>query len=147
LKILASGFGTGYSPIAPGTAGSLLAYIILFFIPTRNFIYPVALIAFTLLAIYISDVAERVWEKDSRKIVIDEMAGAGFATALMPKIEWVFLVNFLMFRLLDIVKPPPANFFNKRAHGGGDVVLDDVAAGIYTNLLTWGIILLRGKLV
>jgi len=146
LKILASGFGTGYSPVAPGTAGSLLAYVILFFIPTKNLIYPVALIAFTLFAIYISGVAEKSWGTDSRKIVIDEMAGAGFAIAFIPKIEWVFIVNFLIFRLLDVVKPPPANFFNKRK-GGADVVLDDVTAGIYTNLLTWWIVVLKERLV
>jgi len=137
IKVAATGFGSGYAPIAPGTAGSLVG-IVLYLALTR-LPWPLQLVTIlflALLAVYVSGEAEKIFnKKDSSYIVIDEIVGQQFALFLVPpKILYVAL-GFFLFRLFDIVKPPPAAFCQAHLPGGWGVVMDDVAAGIYTNIL------------
>lgn len=74
-------------------------------------------------------------QKDSPKIVIDEVVGYLITMAFLPCTLTTLAAGFLFFRVFDIIKPPPAGAINRRMRGGVAVVLDDVAAGIYANIL------------
>jgi phosphatidylglycerophosphatase A len=152
VHFLATGGFTGYSPIAPGTVGSLACALLVWFLvpevssgssPLAMAVAVLSTLAFTALAIWSSDLAERVFGHDAHRIVIDEFAGFLFAVLLLPKSPLVFVVAFLLFRAMDIIKPFPA----RRAEalpGGTGVVMDDVVAGIYTNVLIRLMLLVRG---
>jgi phosphatidylglycerophosphatase A len=76
--------------------------------------------------------------KDSPRIVIDEIQGMVLAAFLLPQtVSWV-IAAFLLFRVLDILKPPPAGWCERRLPGGWGVMLDDTVAGLYANLLLLG---------
>ena len=134
--------GTGFSPLASGTVGTLGAipfYLALSRLPLP--LYLLTTLAFTLFACWVSGLAEVVFaEKDSGKIVIDEVAGY-LVTMIAVPLSWrSVLVGFILFRFFDIVKPQPARWFDRSLKNGYGVVLDDIAAGLYacaaTHLLT-----------
>lgn len=90
-------------------------------------------VALTLLAIYVSGETDRiVGEKDSRKGVIDEIPGYLIAMIGLPVTWRIIVAAFLLERVIDIAKVPPANWIEKKLPGGWGVVLDDVVAGLYT---------------
>jgi phosphatidylglycerophosphatase A len=92
--------------------------------------------AFLILACWISERAELLLgQKDSPKIVIDEVTGYLITMAFLPCTAPSIVGGFLFFRVLDIIKPPPANWINREMKGGWAVVLDDVVAGGYANIL------------
>jgi phosphatidylglycerophosphatase A len=125
--------GAGFSPFASGTVGTLAA-IPLYLVLVRLSLplYLLTVLAFTLFACWISGHAEDVFgEKDSGKIVIDEVAGY-LVTMIAVAPSWqAVLAGFFLFRLFDIVKPQPARWFDRSLKNGYGVVLDDIAAGIY----------------
>ena len=140
IKFLASGAYLGYLPIAPGTAGALLGVVIARWlcIPlwTRApAIFPLIFALAFVLACYVAGAAESIWgEHDSSHIVLDEVLGMIAALFLLPS-GWLWTVAaFALFRLFDILKPWPASSFD-RMSGGAGVMLDDLAAGIYANLV------------
>jgi phosphatidylglycerophosphatase A len=134
--LFATGFGVGHSPIAPGTLGTLIAipaYYFLSEIPSP--LYEITLIGFFFLSVWISENAETFFgKKDDRRIVIDEMIGFLITMLWVPKTISFIIIGFLLFRFFDIVKPPPIRII-ERARGGYGVVLDDVIAGIYGNIV------------
>jgi phosphatidylglycerophosphatase A len=134
--ILATGFGVGYSPIAPGTLGTLLAIPIYYFLSELSFpLYELTLITFFFLSSWISEKAENYFgKKDDPRIVIDEMMGFFIAMLWVTKTPFFILVGFILFRVFDIFKPFPIRRFEK-VRGGFGVVLDDVMAGIYANII------------
>jgi phosphatidylglycerophosphatase A len=140
ILFLATGAYSGYAPIASGTVGSLVA-IPLIFLSAQLFAFSVALhlVAIVLAitgACWVAGLADRVLEEhDSGKIVIDEIVGFLVAMAAMEVSLGRLIFAFFLFRLFDIVKPPPARFFDEKVPGGIGVVLDDVFAGLYTNLI------------
>lgn len=94
------------------------------------------LIAFTFLAFHVSEEGEKIYhEKDSSRIVIDEWAGFLWAMFLVSPTVPHVLVGVVLFRFFDIVKIFPANYFQNKLPGGYGVVMDDVAAGIYANVV------------
>ena len=129
----ATWFGTGMSPFAPGTAGTAGAipnYLILAQLPL--WLYLATLVPFIVLASWVSDAAQEIFgEQDPGKIVIDEVAGFLVTMAGVPCTLTTVLFGFFLFRFFDIVKIPPARFFDRRMKNGFGVVLDDVAAGVY----------------
>lgn len=133
--VLATGFGAGYVPRAPGTAGSAVG-VLLFLILSHlsPAAYLAATAAVTLAAIWIAAASEKAFgTKDPPQIVIDEIAGQLIALALLPP-DWRYvLAGFALFRFFDIVKPWPANKINRDMPGGAGIVLDDVVAGVYAN--------------
>ncbi len=140
VLFLATGAYTGYAPVAPGTVGSLLAIpIALFFYQASLFSTPLSVTLIALLiagACWVAGEAEKLFaEKDSGKIVIDEIVGFLAATFLLQPSVGGFLAAFLLFRLFDILKPFPAGYLERHLRGGLGVVLDDIVAGIYTNIL------------
>lgn len=89
----------------------------------------------TLLAVYASGEAERIFDrKDSPRIVIDEIVGLLWSLALVGPTVGRIVLAFFLFRIFDIVKPPPARWCQDRLPGGWGVVMDDVAAGIWANV-------------
>jgi len=143
VKFLATGAYLGYSPIAPGTAGAFGCGVLLWFAvpeitpaasPQTIAVLIVSVLAFFLLSLWVAGVSERHFGHDGSRIVIDEFCGYVFAVLLLPKTYLIYGAAFVLFRLLDILKPFPA----RRAEslpGGYGVVMDDVVAGVYTNLL------------
>lgn len=134
VKILASGLGSGYVPLAPGTAGSLLALIIWWLMPPFLWLRSFSLVLSLILGIWSATKAEKTWGHDNGKIVIDEIAGMWISLLFLPKTIPIYLMSFLLFRAMDIIKPLGArNIQNLK--GGWGVVADDVLAGIYANIL------------
>lgn len=138
ITLFSTGFYTGYFPIAPATFSTLTLGVALYLLISRfnSYIYGLITLIFFFSAIWLSDKSEKIFhKKDCSYIVIDELVGFLITMFLVP-FKWIYLVmGFLFFRFFDIIKPPPANIINKRRKGGLDVVLDDVIAGIYSNLL------------
>jgi phosphatidylglycerophosphatase A len=135
ILLLASGFGAGFSPFAPGTAGTLVAIPIeLLLSPIRSPVYELTLLTFFFFSSWIAERAQNHWQKkDDQRIVIDEIMGYLLTMLWIPKTLFFISVGFLLFRLLDIVKPFPCRQLEK-VRGGFGVVLDDVFAGIYANI-------------
>ena len=135
LIFIATGAYSGYSPVAPGTVGTLAA-IPLYLLLSRlsPLIYLAVLLLILPLSFLSAGAAEDIFgQKDSSFIVIDEMVGFLAAMFLVPS-GWVYLaVGFLLFRFFDIVKPFPANVAENLG-GGFGVVMDDVVAGLYSNI-------------
>ena len=134
---LATGFGVGYSPIAPGTMGTLIAIPVYYFLSNVSSpIYEITLIGFFFLSVWISENAETFFgRKDDPRIVIDEMIGFLITMLWIPKTIRFIIIGFFLFRLFDILKPFPIRRFEKRLKGGFGVVLDDVIAGVYANII------------
>ncbi len=133
----ATGFGVGYSPVAPGTLGTLIAIPVYYFlseIPSP--LYEITLVGFFFLSVWISENAEIFFgKKDDQRIVIDEIMGFLIAMLWIPKTIRFVIIGFFLFRFFDILKPFPIRRLEKRLKGGLGVVLDDVAAGVYANII------------
>jgi phosphatidylglycerophosphatase A len=134
---LATGFGVGYSPVAPGTLGTLIAIPVYYFlseIPSP--LNEITLIGFLFLSVWVSENAERLFgKKDDQRIVIDEIIGFLITMLWVPKTIRFVMIGFFLFRVFDILKPFPIRRLEKRFKGGFGVVLDDVAAGVYVNVV------------
>jgi phosphatidylglycerophosphatase A len=129
--VIATAFGAGYSPIAPGTAGSAVALLILWLVPFSQVGLVVFLVAVTLLGTWAAHVAEAAaGDKDPGIIVIDEVAGMTLSVLVLPLTVPVLLAGFVLFRVFDVVKPFPANRL-QALHGGVGVMIDDLIAGVY----------------
>lgn len=144
IVILATGFGAGYSPIAPGTLGTLLAIPIYYFLSEMSSpLYELTLITFFFLSSWISERAEKyLGKRDDPRIVIDEMMGFFITMLWVTKTPFSILVGFILFRFFDILKPFPIRRFEK-VRGGFGVVLDDVMAGIFANVILRFIMILH----
>src|SRR4051812_45683312 len=133
IIFLATGIYSGYFPVAPGTAGSLvgLVFIWIFFGPLWMGSPALCLFVFPLLfaaACWISDRAEKIFaEHDSSKIVLDEVLGMA-ATMFGNRLSFPYLMlGFLIFRVFDVIKPWPASWFDRKLRNGAGVMLDDLA--------------------
>jgi phosphatidylglycerophosphatase A len=138
IVLFSTGFYTGYFPFAPATFSTLtlgiIGYLLVSLLPPL--FYGMLTLIICAVAVWLSGRAEHIFqEKDCRRIVIDELAGFLVTMFLMPRGLVYLASGFILFRLFDIIKPPPANFFNQRKKGGLDVVLDDLIAGMYANLV------------
>jgi phosphatidylglycerophosphatase A len=132
----ASNFGLGYAPFASGTVGTL-AGIPVFYL-TAAWPWWLSAISFSALlcfSFWVSDAAGRIYGvADDGRIVIDELIGYLVTIAFLPWSWPAALLGFFWFRLFDIIKPPPASWFDRNLKHGVGVVLDDFAAGIYAAL-------------
>lgn len=133
---LATGFGAGYSKIAPGTAGTavgLVLFVPLSLLPARGQLAATVLV-FVLGLVASTHVARRISRKDPGIVVIDEIVGLWVSLLFLPLTPTLAALGFLLFRLLDMVKPFPARQFEALPEGLG-IMADDVMAGIYANLI------------
>ena len=137
VVFLATGFYIGNIPFAPGTFGSFVGLPFCFILAELKLTPAiVCTVLFILFAIWISDIAERLLKRtDPGCIVIDEIAGMMVALIGLPFNLATAVIGFIIFRILDILKPFPIRILDKRVSGGLGVVADDVAAGIFANLL------------
>ncbi len=139
-EILFTGFYSGYSPVAPGTAGTLVAlgvYLIIYYFagPAVMWVNMALVVLLAWPTILLCGRGEKFFKKkDPGEVVLDEMAGYWLALFAVP-FNWVAVfMAFLLFRLFDIVKPFPARQA-QYLEGGMGIVLDDYIAGAYTVLI------------
>jgi phosphatidylglycerophosphatase A len=140
ITFLATGFGSGLAPFAPGTMGTLVGVVIcLLCLPLPWPMRLLIVIALSALSIYVAGQAEIIYQKkDDQRIVIDEIIGIQ-VTMLPVAINVLHLcVGFVLFRIFDILKPFPINNL-QRLPGGWGVVIDDVAAGIYAAVILFAL--------
>ncbi|MBI9075392.1 MAG: phosphatidylglycerophosphatase A [Desulfatibacillum sp.] len=137
---LATGFYVGRIPVAPGTFGTLwgipLAWVVW---QAWVFSWPLALIlvaGFAVVSVPIADKAAKAMNaKDPGSIVIDEVAGYLVTMLAVPFSIKAAIAGFVLFRLFDILKPPPVSTLDKGLSGGLGIVADDLAAGIYAQVV------------
>jgi phosphatidylglycerophosphatase A len=137
---IATWFGCGYSPIAPGTAGSLGAIAVALVIDHFWHWPPIAYLIPTMIllapGIWAADVTER-WtnQKDPQLVVVDEVIGQWITLAGATTLNWKsWVIALVLFRLFDIWKPPPVRQL-ERLPGGLGIVADDAMAGVYGALV------------
>jgi len=143
-KFIGSGFYTGYSPYVSGTVGSLAALII-YLIPgfEQLFIIIPAIIIFMTYGIYIGNKFEVEYGKDPGQCTVDEVVGMWISLVAIPKSIGIIVSAFILWRILDIIKPPPARNF-ERLKGGLGIMIDDVISGIYTLIIMHLVVYLFG---
>ena len=148
VVFLATGFFTGFLPTMPGTWGTF-AGIPLIIITHRltSIMQAVVTIVFITVAASIAGRAEILFEdRDARPIVIDEMVGFLITLLWLPLNFLTLCLGFVLFRLFDIVKPPPIGILEKRLRGGWGIVLDDVLAGVFANVTLRLLLMVAGIL-
>jgi phosphatidylglycerophosphatase A len=137
VLFVATGFFIGNLPFAPGTFGSLIGLPVCLLLsrldPLKSVI---CILGFILFAMGIASAAEKIIkQRDPGQIVIDEIAGLMVTLAGLPFNLKTALAGFIIFRVFDILKPFPIRMLDKSVGGGSGIVLDDVMAGIYGNLI------------
>jgi phosphatidylglycerophosphatase A len=129
--VIATAGGAGYSPFAPGTAGSAVACVLLWVIPFSTAGLALFFVAVTAVGTWAAHRAEPlIGGKDPGAIVIDEVAGMALSVLGLPLTPMVIVAGFVLFRVFDVVKPPPARG-SQRLPGGVGVMIDDLIAGLY----------------
>jgi phosphatidylglycerophosphatase A len=141
IIFIATGAYSGFSPVAPGTAGSLVGLLVVWLAlgPLWSHSPSLALLAFAAafaISCWIAGRAEVIFkEPDSPKIVIDEVLGMAATMYGNPlTVPWM-LAGFVLFRVFDVMKPFPASWIDRRVEGGTGVMLDDMASAIYANIV------------
>ena len=136
-KIITTCFGIGYLQKGAGTVAALFCCVLWFYTktnPVNIWEELLVIVAIFLLGVYTAKAVEKEWGKDSNRVVIDEVQGMFTALFLVP-VSWkYFLIAFVLFRVFDIAKP----LYLRRLEafpGGWGVMMDDLLAGIYTNVL------------
>ncbi len=134
---LAFGFGSGLSPIAPGTVGTLMAvplYLLMVRLPWAYYI--LLLLAAIAVGIWLcGESARLLGVHDHGGIVWDEFVGFWITMLFVPA-EWLWiLLGFTLFRLFDVWKPWPIRFIDQHVHGGLGIMLDDILAGIFAMIV------------
>ena len=140
--LIGTGFGSGFSPFAPGTAGALLATIIwliaVYVLPfSYVFYFTLALvILFTILGIWSADKLEKYWGEDPSRVVVDEMVGVWIPLLAVPADNiWPYAIaSFVLFRFFDILKPLGIRKMEDLP-GGTGVMMDDILSGIYSIII------------
>lgn len=134
-------FGIGKVPFAPGTFGSIAAFLVYLLLPKswffstgNQFIFFLIVFFFTIISVKIVSKAEEKLGHDHKSIVIDEFFGYFITVSLFSKSLLVGLLGLLFFRIFDILKPEPVDKLQNLPKGWG-VMFDDFAAGLYANLL------------
>lgn len=145
---LSTSLGAGFWPWGPGTAGAAFGVLVwccyAFAIEsytTVMIITAVLACMVTLLSIQPINRLEKFWGADPSRVVIDETVGVWITLLAVPETcEWYYiLAAFLLFRVMDIVKPLGCRWLDNNIHGGWGVMLDDVLAGVYGAIVLWGV--------
>ena len=139
--IFGTGFGSGFWPWGPGTAGALLATLLWVggtFVFTPQVLLAVTgalIVLFTMIGTVATNALEPYWGEDPKRVVIDEMIGVWIPLMVCPADRlWWALLAFVLFRFFDILKPLGIRWFD-RQHGGFWVQADDIVAGLYSLIL------------
>ena len=143
--LLATGFGSGYGPIAPGTWGSIPGGLLTFGLDRWAGRWAVAAGAafFAIAGVWAAGRAETLLgEKDPGPVVVDEIAGQMVTLMFLPSTLPVLVAGFFLFRVLDVLKPWPARRLESLP-GGSGIMADDLTVGLYANLMIHGLALWR----
>jgi phosphatidylglycerophosphatase A len=139
VLLLAFGFGSGLSPKAPGTLGSVAAIPIWLLLSqlSQPFIIT-AIVASAVVGVAICGrAATQLGVHDHGGIVWDEFVGLWITMAFLPSNYVMLLVGFLLFRFFDIVKPWPISWLDQKVSGGLGIMLDDIVAGVAAGASGW----------
>lgn len=146
IMALATGLYVGKIAKAPGTWGSLAAFLPWLLIkdlplPT----YLILLATLFVIGFFVSGSAEKILDSpDAGCIVIDEILGMFITLAMAPDHPAAWFLGFVLFRIFDIFKPFPVSWFDQKIHGGIGIMMDDVIAGLYAllclQLIWWGVV-------
>lgn len=133
--LFATCFGAGYAPLAPGTAGAAAGLLPVLILARWPWIYGIVAVFLFLAGVWASSIAEESFgQHDSPRIVIDEAVSAMVTFAGLSLTPMTLFLGFVLNRFLDIVKPFPAGSV-QRVGGGWGIMLDDLVAGIYSNII------------
>lgn len=133
VMLVATGFGAGCAPVAPGTVGTMVAIPFIYLMqPLGLQAYVMTTIAITIAGIWLCGAAaSQLGEHDHPGIVFDEVAGY-FITMIAAPPGWVWIVvGFVLFRIFDILKPWPISWLDRKVQGGLGIMLDDILAGLF----------------
>ena len=143
-KLIATTLGAGYFPVGPGTMGALVGAVIVwlfgiynvfnFAFYELNALLIILIIIFGLLGVWSTNQLESEWGKDPGKIVMDETVGVWITCLFVPMTISTLIAAFILFRIFDIWKPLGIKKF-EALKGGVGVMMDDVVAGIYSNIV------------
>ena len=137
---LATAFGVGYVPFAPGTFGSAVGLVIWALLPASPLLHAAAILILFAVGTWSATTVERYFGgTDPGPVVIDEVMGM-LLTLFMQPVGWIGAIGgFFLFRAFDVLKPYPADRL-EQLPGGFGVMTDDAMAGLYANLVLWGIL-------
>jgi phosphatidylglycerophosphatase A len=141
ILFIATGFYSGYAPVAPGTAGSVVGLLLvgIAWEPLWRRSPWLCMLVFAIafvIACWVSNRAEQIFEQhDDSRIVMDEVLGMAATMFGNPITFGWLMIGFLLFRVADVIKPWPASWFDRRMRNGAGVMLDDLAAAIYANIV------------
>lgn len=134
--LIATGLYTGYGKPFPGTWGTIPAWLIGYFLISGDqLVLAIVTILTFFISVWSASKTEDFFGHDSKKIVIDEWAGMFVTILFVPFSVINYLIAFILFRAFDVIKIPPVRQL-ERLPGGWGVTMDDIAAGIYANILT-----------
>lgn len=137
VLFIATGGFSGFLPVAPGTFGSIVA--ILWIWGMGGIAWPLHLLLVLVLGalgVWASDQACKILKRDdAQQVVIDEIVGIFITMIGIPVTPYWLGMGFILFRIFDIWKPPPARYFDEKLEGGWGVMMDDVMAGVYGCIL------------
>jgi len=135
IKVISSVFYVGYIRFASGTFATIVAVLPYLLMRNSPPVYLIVTIALFFLGVYVSTEAEKILkEKDPHKVVIDEVVGFFVTMAFVPFGIPYIIAGFFLFRLFDIWKPFPIRQ-SQALKGGWGIMIDDVLAGIYANVV------------
>jgi phosphatidylglycerophosphatase A len=135
IKAISSFLYIGYLPLIPGTFASVAACLIIWLLRNNPLVYILFFIFITILGFLVSTPAEGIFKKkDAKYIVIDEISGMCLSTLFLPINTVTLFCAFFLFRAFDAFKIYPADRL-EHLSGAKGVMLDDIIAGLYTNLL------------
>ena len=135
IKFITSFFYLGHSRFMPGTMGSLGGLAVYFLVRNNEILYGFSILFLFVLGIIFSGEAEKIYKrKDAKMIVIDEACGMLLALFFVPVSMFSVILGFFIFRVFDILKPPPAKRM-ERITGSLGVMFDDIIAALYTNIV------------
>jgi phosphatidylglycerophosphatase A len=134
-KLIATFFGLGYFPVIAGTLGAAAGAVIYYFLRDRQTVF-CGVLSLVLIAGFATTgrAAKAIGKKDPRSIVIDEVSGMLVALAFMPFSVLNLAIIFVLFRVFDVLKPYPIRKLESLP-GSAGIMLDDIAAGVYANLI------------
>ncbi|GAB3531117.1 MULTISPECIES: phosphatidylglycerophosphatase A [Photobacterium] len=140
--LLATGFGSGLSPIIPGTMGTVAAipfYLLMVKLPFAAYLV-ITVVAALVGIIICQKTSDDMGVHDHGSIVWDEFVGFWITMAVAPVASWEWvLTGFVLFRFFDMVKPWPISWLDKHVHGGLGIMVDDILAGFMAMIALWGV--------